>query len=125
MAIISDVGHLILPVDDMPQALAFYRDLLGFRVFGKASPVWTVIETEQPTIPSPFYDLMLFWMALMFMGFGLCAPRNRVVAVTVLICAVSLASVIYVILELEDSSSGLIAISSQPLRDALADIDRP
>jgi catechol 2,3-dioxygenase-like lactoylglutathione lyase family enzyme len=46
MAIISDVGHLILPVDDMPRALAFYRDLLGFRVFGKGSPVWTVIETE-------------------------------------------------------------------------------
>jgi hypothetical protein len=43
----------------------------------------------------------------------------------VLICAVSLASVIYVILELDDSSSGLIAISSSPLREALADLDRP
>jgi hypothetical protein len=85
---------------------------------------WGVIETEHPTIPQAFYALMLFWTALMFMGFGLCAPRNRVVAVTVLICAVSLASVIYVILELDDPSRGLIAISSSPLRDALADMDR-
>ena len=46
MAIIADIGHLILPVDDMPKALAFYRDLLGFRVSGKGSPVWTVIETQ-------------------------------------------------------------------------------
>jgi hypothetical protein len=86
---------------------------------------WALIETDHTTIPPSFYSLMLFWTALMFVGFGLCAPRNAVSGVTVLICAVSLASVIYVILELEDSSSGLIAISSQPLRDALADIDRP
>lgn len=46
MAVIQDIGHLILPVDDMPGALAFYRDLLGFRLVGKVSPVWTVIETE-------------------------------------------------------------------------------
>ena len=73
---------------------------------------WVVIETEHPTIPGLFYALMLFWTALMFVGFGLCAPRNAVVAVTVLICAVSLASVIYVILELDDPARGLIAIST-------------
>jgi hypothetical protein len=85
---------------------------------------WVVIETEHPTIPDLFYALMLFWTSLMFVGFGLCAPRNAVVAVTVLICAVSLASVIYVILELDDPAGGLIAISSTPLREALTDLDR-
>lgn len=85
---------------------------------------WAVIETDHTTIPSAFYGLMLFWTALIFVGFGLCAPRNAVVAVTVLISAVSLASVIYVILELEDASRGFIVISSTPLRDALADLDR-
>ena len=29
----------------MEKALAFYRGLLGFRVVGKDSPVWTVVET--------------------------------------------------------------------------------
>jgi catechol 2,3-dioxygenase-like lactoylglutathione lyase family enzyme len=46
MAIVQDFGHLILPIDDMPKALEFYRDLFGFRVVGKGSPVWTVIETK-------------------------------------------------------------------------------
>ncbi len=46
MAVIQDIGHLIVPVDDMEQALAFYRDLLGFRVAGKGSAVWTVVETQ-------------------------------------------------------------------------------
>jgi len=46
VGIVQDIGHILLPVDDMDKALAFYRDLLGFRVVGKASPVWTVIETK-------------------------------------------------------------------------------
>jgi catechol 2,3-dioxygenase-like lactoylglutathione lyase family enzyme len=45
MAIVTDIGHIILPVDDMKTGLAFYRDLLGFRVVGKEDAVWTAIET--------------------------------------------------------------------------------
>lgn len=45
MTIVQDIGHLILPVDDIGKALAFYRDLLGFRLVGKENPVWTVVET--------------------------------------------------------------------------------
>jgi hypothetical protein len=86
---------------------------------------WNIIETAQPTIPVPFYNLMRFWTALIFLGFGLTATRNAVVAVTMLICAISLASVVYVMLELDDPLGGLIAISSQPLHDALADLERP
>jgi len=46
VGIVQDIGHILLPVDDMDKALAFYRDLLGFRVVGKASAVWTVIEAK-------------------------------------------------------------------------------
>ncbi len=46
MGIVHDIGHIVLPVDEMEKALSFYRDLLGFRVVGMGSPVWTVIETE-------------------------------------------------------------------------------
>ncbi len=46
MGIVHDIGHIVLPVDEMEKALSFYRDLLGLRVVGKESPVWTVIETE-------------------------------------------------------------------------------
>ena len=66
---------------------------------------------------------MLFWTTLMFLGFGLCAPRNTVAAVAIVICAVSLASVIYVMLELDDPLRGLLGISSDPLRQALADLN--
>jgi hypothetical protein len=115
---IEELDPAALPAASLKApAIALFQDFIRAR--------WEVIETDHRTIPPSFYGLMLFWTALMFLGFGLCAPRTAVAAVTVLICAVSLASVIYVILELDDSSSGLIAISSTPLREALADLDRP
>ncbi len=42
--ILLDIGHIIVPVEDMERALAFYRDLLGFKVVGGANPVWTVLS---------------------------------------------------------------------------------
>ena len=46
MALIHDFGHVLIHVSDMDAALSFYRDLLGFRVVGKANPVWTAVEVE-------------------------------------------------------------------------------
>lgn len=46
MALIQDIGHLLLQVGDMEQALRFYRDTLGFGVPGKVDPVWTVVSTK-------------------------------------------------------------------------------
>lgn len=46
MALVSDIGHLILQVGDMEEALQLYRDVLGLRETDEAGPVWTVLETE-------------------------------------------------------------------------------
>jgi hypothetical protein len=116
-------AQILLLQQQRPQEAALLSVVMNHYIaFTRAR--WAVIEADHPTIPLAFYKLMLFWTVLMFMGFGLCAPRSRVVAMTGLICAVSLASVIYVILELDDPSQGLIAVSSAPLRESLADMDR-
>jgi len=44
--LVSDVGHIAVPVRDMKQAVGFYRDLLGFTVEGKEEAAWTVIATK-------------------------------------------------------------------------------
>ncbi|MFQ5918452.1 MAG: VOC family protein [Thermoplasmata archaeon] len=41
--LVSDIGHILVGVEDMDRALAFYRDGLGFQVVGKADPMWTVV----------------------------------------------------------------------------------
>lgn len=39
-------GHLILPVDDMDEALRFYLEGLGFHIVGDRNPVWTVVDAK-------------------------------------------------------------------------------
>jgi catechol 2,3-dioxygenase-like lactoylglutathione lyase family enzyme len=43
--LISDIGHIILQVGDMDEAIKLYRDTLGFEL-KEQSPEWTVITTN-------------------------------------------------------------------------------
>ncbi len=43
--LVSDIGHIILQVGNMDEALRLYRDTLGFDV-KEQSPEWTVITTK-------------------------------------------------------------------------------
>ena len=43
--LISDIGHIILQVGDMDEAVKLYRDTLGFEL-KEHSPEWTVIATK-------------------------------------------------------------------------------
>jgi len=63
--------------------------------------------------------VLVFWLSLIFASFGLFAPRNATVIVTLFVCALSVSGAIFLILELDRSFEGLLQISSAPLRDAL------
>jgi hypothetical protein len=61
---------------------------------------------------------MTAWLVIVFAVFGLIAPRNVLVYVTILLCALSFSSAIFFILELDTPIDGFIYVSSEPLRDA-------
>ena len=52
------------------------------------------------------------------------APRNLLSLVTITLGALSIASALYVILDLDTPFTGAIIVPSQPLRDALAYLSR-
>lgn len=85
----------------------------------------TVIESVGTRISLPFLAILVFWLMVIFSAFGLAAPRNSVSLLAVLLCAVSLSSVIFIIADLSDPYSGLFFISSQDTREALALMMRP
>ena len=66
---------------------------------------------------------MTGWLVIVFAVFGVIAPRNLVVYVTILLCALSFSSAIFFILELDTPIDGFIYVSSDVLRDALRHID--
>lgn len=82
---------------------------------------WLLIEQMgQSSLPRPFLMILIFWLLIIFATFGLFSPRNTTVVVVFLICAVSVAGSLYLIMELDNPYGGLIKVSSGPLRQALA-----
>ena len=80
---------------------------------------WKLIEEAAGEIGGPLYLVMVLWLTVIFGSFGLTAPRNMLVMIIVAMCAASLASVEFVILDLSTPFSGIFVVPSLPLRDAL------
>ena len=85
---------------------------------------WLVFEQQGSSISTPFLVVVAFWLTVIFTSFGLLAPRNGTVIVTLLLCALSVSGAIFLLLELDRPFDGLIQISSQPLQSALAHLGR-
>ncbi len=82
---------------------------------------WLLIEQlGQRSLPMPFFVLMVFWLTIIFASFGLFSPRNATVITVLLICALSAAGSLFLIIELDTPYQGLIKVSSASLRNALA-----
>ena len=84
-----------------------------------------VVVDAQRGLFNPFYQILVFWLMIIFACFGLAAPPNVVSAVTIFLCALSLSSVVFVILDLSRPYGGLFSISSNAMREALAAMMAP
>lgn len=81
-----------------------------------------MLEQINSSIPWPFLSVLVFWISMLFAGFGLFARANATVIVALLIGALSVSSAIFLILELDHPYVGLMRISGAPLQNALAQI---
>jgi hypothetical protein len=72
------------------------------------------------SIPVPFLIILVFWLSAIFVSLTLFARANLVVMASLLICALSFAGAIFLVLELDDPFTGLMGISSTMLRSALS-----
>jgi hypothetical protein len=86
---------------------------------------WLLIEQDVLGIPVPVLVVVLFWLCLLFMSFGLFAPPNVTVTVVLFLCALAVAAAIQTILDLSRPFEGIIRVSAQPLRHALHVINLP
>ncbi len=71
------------------------------------------------TIPMPFLVVVIFWLAIIFASFSLFADTNATTVAALCTFALSASAAIFLILELSKPFAGLMAISSEPLRNAL------
>lgn len=79
-----------------------------------------LFEQSGGAIPLPFLVVLIFWLAIIFMSFGMFSRLNLVSSAALVVFAVSAAGALFLVLELSDPFTGLMQISSAPLRGALA-----
>jgi hypothetical protein len=72
------------------------------------------------SIPMPFLGILIFWLTMIFASFGLFVRANPIVIITFFVGSLSVAGAIFLILEMDQPLAGLLQISSEPLRQALA-----
>jgi len=77
-------------------------------------------QMGQGSIPLPFLVMLVAWLVVIFVTFGLLAPRNTTVIFVLFLCAVSVSGAIFLILEMDQPFRGWLKISSAPLRYTVA-----
>jgi hypothetical protein len=80
---------------------------------------WLLIAQAQRAVPMTFLVVLLFWLTMLHISFGMLAPRNATVITVFLISALSLSGAIFIILEMNHPLQGTMKVSSAPLRKAL------
>ena len=80
---------------------------------------WLLIEQAQSALPLTFLIVLLFWLTMLHLSFGLFASRNATVITVLLISALSVSGAIFIILEMNHPLRGMIKVSSAPMRKAL------
>ncbi|MGC2077360.1 MAG: hypothetical protein WA728_15235, partial [Xanthobacteraceae bacterium] len=70
-------------------------------------------------IPAPFLAILIFWLVVIFASFSLFSPLNVTVFTILSLFALSASCALFLILELSQPFTGLMMISSAPLRHAL------
>jgi hypothetical protein len=80
---------------------------------------WLLIEQDVIGIPVPVLIVVLFWLCLLFMSFGLFSPRNATVTVALFLCALAVAGAVQTIMDLSRPLEGIVRVSDKPLRHAL------
>jgi hypothetical protein len=99
--------------------------VLKTRVAALQQQRWDLVVSEAPALPGWLVAILLFWLVVIFVIAGVSSPLNIVVAMVTMLAAISLASSIFLGLELDTPLSGFIKVSSEAMRGALQHITEP
>jgi len=78
-----------------------------------------LFEQSSSGLPLPVLVVLIFWLTVLFASYCLFSPVNPTSAVALGLVALSAAAALFLILEMVEPFSGLMQISSAPIRAAL------
>lgn len=112
--------HLLSPKNDLQRSL---RDEALAALTSLSEPRLQLFAQPDSAIPRPFVAVVISWLVVIFLSYGLLAPPNTTMLAVLFICAVSASAALFLILEMSEPFTGLMAIPTEPLSNALAPLD--
>jgi hypothetical protein len=85
---------------------------------------WLAFEQAGNSTPPVFLAVLVSWLVMMFASFALFSPRHTTALVALFCGALAVATSLFLIEEMNQPLTGLIAIPSEPMRNALSVLGR-
>ena len=118
VAFADNIQHLAPTIDSQRSSKAQAQQLVI-----EIAKLYTLMQEEKnETVMLPVVLVLVLWLVAIFAGFGLIAPANHTVRRVLMLCALSVALSILLIMELDDPLAGILKVSSAPLLGALTQI---
>lgn len=114
--------HKLDPPDRFRQRLT---DALSNQIDEALRARRQLLETSHVTIAWPLMLAMCAWLGVVFAVFGLLSPRNAVVYLSITICAICVASAVFLIDDFDSPLDGTLRAPSDSMRATLSRIDGP
>lgn len=77
-----------------------------------------IVSRQDGALPTPFLVVLVFWLSILFAGYGLLSPANGTIILVLIVCAISVSGAVFLMLELSTPFEGILRLSSEPLRHA-------
>jgi hypothetical protein len=115
--IIYDKIQELSPKDDEQRSLQTQALTL---VMSLAETRWLMFAQRAASVSMTLLGILVFWLTITFISFGLFAPRNLTVIGSMFFSALAVSGAILLILEMSSPYSGFIQVSKAPLRAAIS-----
>ena len=81
-----------------------------------------LVTQSVPSVSKLMLAVVISWLVIIFFSFSMLAPTNAPAIISLVVSALSACGALSLILELDQPFGGLIGISSEPMRNALAQL---
>lgn len=117
--ILNDVKIAILRLQSTdPVSIKLAADCFEqYQEFARAR--WSLLLGPRNSVPSAFLRVLVFWLMIIFICFGLRAPASSIAVIMIGLSATTLSSMLFTVVDMVNPYDGIYDISSSPMRDVL------
>ncbi len=116
---VYDGFQTLSPKTETQQLLKTHAIETAFTISRKR---FLIVAQQSKTVNFPMMVLLIFWLTIVFVSYGIFAPRKSGATVFLCVFAAALSGAVFLLFELYTPFSGVLRISDAALRTAIAQL---